>query len=91
MDHFPFLDEILFDLRILVVTAFLVENFMRFAFCQQSAVDRMAGTLPNSCFHLVKMSIGRDFVWVTRVPACLSYFGHISAEIAALFPPSKLL
>lgn len=51
----------------------------------------MAGTLPNSCFHLVKMSIGRDFVWVTRVPACLSYFGYISAEIAALFPPSKLL
>lgn len=91
VNHFSFLDEVLFDLRILVVTAFLVENLMRFAFCQQSTVDWVASTPPNCCFHLVKVPIGRNFVYVTCVPACLSDFGYISAEIAAFFPSSELL
>ena len=58
LDLFPFIDKVLFDLRVLVVTAFLVENFMRFAFCQQSSVDWVATTRPNCCFHLVKVLIG---------------------------------
>lgn len=64
---------------------------MRFAFCQQSSVDWVATTRPNCCFHLVEVLIGWNVANVGRIRACLAYFGHISAKIAAFFLSSKLL
>lgn len=63
-DLFLGFDEIIFDLVVLQATAFLVENFKRFALSKQTAFDGMAATCPNRRFHLVIMLIGRNMVHI---------------------------
>lgn len=84
-------DEISFNLGVFVATAFLVENFKRFALRKQPAVDGMAATSPNRCFHLVIVLIGRNMVRIWRIIARFSYFGHFSPEIAAFVPSGEIL
>lgn len=64
LDLFLGFEKISFDEVVLVATAFLVENFKRFALWKQTPVDGVATTGPNCCFHLVKVLIGRNMVHI---------------------------
>lgn len=78
LDLFLGSEKIGFDKVVFVATAFLVENFKRFTLWKQTLVDRVATTGPHSCFHLVKVLIGRNMVHIGRIAARFSYFGHFS-------------
>lgn len=78
LDLFLGFAKIGFDKVVFVATAFLVENFERFTLWKQTLVDWVATTSPHSCFHLVKVLIGRNMVHIGRIAARFSYFGHFS-------------